>query len=80
MRIHGGLGVSDSTEKPNIHTRLISVTHSVCLTGGVHIQSRHSATVKPALHIRFFFNAYNAAKLLIMQNNHILALLMRKCL
>jgi len=40
VSIHSGLGVSDSTKKPNIHTRLISVAKH-CLTGGVHIRIGH---------------------------------------
>ena len=55
MRIHSGLGVSDSTEKPNIRTRLISEAETVCSTGGVHIHKRHSPAGSPrsqiALHL-----------------------------
>ena len=46
MRIHSGLGVSYSTRKPNIRTRLISEERTVCSTGGVHIQKRHSANAQ----------------------------------
>jgi hypothetical protein len=48
------VGVNDSTEKSNIHTRLISTTDSVCFAGGVDMQSRYMICINRNLVVSQF--------------------------